>query len=306
METPGILVAGGFLCFTFSAHTHAMELTDINGRVVLNNGVEMPYLGLGVYKTKDGSEVKNAVHAALNKGYRLIDTASYYNNEEGVGEAIYESEIAREDIFVTSKVWNDDQGYEGTLKAFELSVKKLGFSYLDMYLIHWPVPYDLKGTWRAMEELYQAGKVRAIGMCNSIEHQVYTVLECATVQPAVLQNEFHPRLVQPKMLHYCKQHNIQYQAWAPLMRGRILDNPELELLARKYNKTVAQLLIRWDLQMGVCTIPKSVHAERIVANADVFNFKIEDEDVKSIAQMDRDERTGAHPDHFMEYFANKK
>ena len=282
-----------------------MNITGINGKVKLNNGYEMPYFGLGVYKSKDGDEVKNAIHFALKAGYRHIDTASFYKNEEGVGEAIKESDIPREEIFVTSKVWNDDQGYEGTLKAIDESLAKLQMDYLDLYLIHWPVPDTLTDTWRAMEEIYRSGKAKAIGLCNCVEHQMDKIIENGTIKPMLLQNEFHPKLVQQNMLDYCAERNIQYEGWSPLMRGQILDNEILKNIAEKYQKSTAQVVLRWDLQKGVITIPKSVHENRIKQNADIFDFELTKDEVQRIDALDNNERTGAHPDHFMEHFAKK-
>lgn len=262
----------------------------------------MPVLGLGVYKTREGREVINAVHYALDAGYRHIDTASYYNNEAGVGEAIRTSGVPREDIFVTSKVWITEQGYEETLKAFDDSLEKLGFEYLDLYLTHWPVPQKYLESWKALEKLYRDGKVKAIGLSNCLVHQIEKIQNIAEVQPAVLQNEFHPRLVQQQLIDYCKQNQIVYEAWSPLMRGRILKNETILKLAEKYQRTPAQVVIRWDLQKEVVTIPKSVHRERIFENAAVFDFKLTEEDIKAIDSLDREERTGAHPDNFLDHF----
>lgn len=282
-----------------------MTITDRDGLSVLNNGYKMPYLGLGVYKSKAGKETEDAVLAALKNGYRHIDTASFYDNEESVGNAILKSEISRDSIFVTSKVWNSDQGYQNTKKAFETSLKKLQLEYLDLYLIHWPVPDTLIETWRALEELYTAGKVKAIGLCNCLEHQIDEILENGNITPMVLQNECHPRLVQQHMIDYCRSKNIQYEAWSPLMRGQILAHPFLKKIAKKYRKSVAQVIIRWDLQKGIVTIPKSVHENRIKENINVFDFELTSEEIQEIDLLDNNERTGAHPDHFMEHFAKK-
>lgn len=280
-----------------------MKITDISGTAKLHNGTEMPYLGLGVYKTKDGAEVKAAINFALEAGYRHIDTASFYKNEEGVGEAVKTSAIPREEIFVTTKVWNDDQGYEETFKAFEVSLQKLKMDYVDLYLIHWPVPGKYLETWTALEKIYKEGKAKAIGVCNCLPHHIEAIMDEGDIKPMLLQNEFHPRLVQQPVIDFCKKNEIQYQAWSPLMRGRILENEKLRKLASKYGKSPAQIIIRWDLQKGVITIPKSVHKERIEENADIFDFQLSSEEVALIDSLDREERTGAHPDHFMDHFA---
>ena len=282
-----------------------MEISNINGKVKLSNDLNMPYLGLGVYKAKDGSEVKNSISHALEAGYRLIDTAAFYGNEEGVGEAINNSEISRDEIFVSSKLWIDDQGSEKTRKAFETSLDKLGLDYLDLYLIHWPVPGKFLESWKVLQQLYAEGKVKAIGLSNCLEHHLKSIMELGGVQPMVLQNEFHPKLVQQDLIDFCKDNNIQYQAWSPLMRGEILEHKLVKDLAEKYEKTAAQIVIRWDLQKGVASIPKSVHRDRIFENADVFDFEISREDVRKIDALEDNTRTGAHPDEFMEYFRKK-
>ncbi|WP_029036542.1 aldo/keto reductase [Salinimicrobium xinjiangense] len=281
-----------------------MKITDINGTTKLNNGVDMPVLGLGVYKAKEGREVVDSIQHALEAGYRHIDTASFYENERGVGEAIRTSGVPREEIFITTKVWNDDQGYEQTLAAFDNSLKELNMNYVDLYLIHWPVPGKYLETWKALEKLYKEGRVKAIGVSNFLQHHLIDVVENSDVVPAVVQNEFHPRLVQQPLLDFCKKNNIQYESWSPLMRGGVFKIDTLKDLAEKYKKSVAQLIIRWNLQKGVVTIPKSVHRERIFENADVFDFKISEEDMCKINALDREERTGAHPDDFMDHFEN--
>lgn len=282
-----------------------MDIKDVNSRTTLNNGTEMPVLGLGTYKADDGQEVKKAIKYAFDAGYRLIDTAAFYENEEGVGEAIRNSGLSREEIFVTTKVWNDDHGYQNTLDAFEVSRKKLGLDYVDLYLIHWPVPGKYTETWKALEKLYKDGKVKAIGISNFLEHHIEELLKQAEVVPAVIQNEFHPRLVQQSLVDFCREKGIQYQAYSPLMRGELLDNDLMRELAEKHDKTVAQIIIRWDLQKGISTIPKSVHKERIEENADVFDFELSRKEMEQIDSLDRNERKGAHPDDFMEHFRKK-
>lgn len=282
-----------------------MIVKDISSTATLDNGLKMPILGLGVYKTNDGKEVINAIHYAMEAGYRLIDTASFYKNEKGVGEAVKTAGVSREELFITTKVWNDDHGYQNTLDAFERSREKLGLEYVDLYCIHWPMPALYVETWKALEKLYFDGKVKAIGVCNFLEHHLKDVMDNCDVKPMLVQNEFHPRLIQQSLLDFCKEHNIQYQAWSPLMRGRILNNESIRFLATKYSKTAAQIVIRWDLQKGVATIPKSVHKDRIFENAAIFDFELSEDDMNLINALDKNERTGAHPDNFIEHFRNK-
>ena len=274
------------------------EITNLQGTFTLNNGVQMPYFGLGVYLSKDGQEVTNAVKWAVEAGYRHIDTASVYKNEEGVGEGIKQSGIAREDLFVVSKVWNADQGYDTTLKAFDASLGRLDMDYLDLYLIHWPVEGKYKETWKALEAIYKEGRVKAIGVSNFMQHHLEDVLNGANVVPMVNQMEFHPFLVQQGLIDFCTKNTIQYEAWSPMMQGRIFEMQEFKELSEKYGKTAAQIVLRWDLQKGVVTIPKSSKKERIVANANIFDFHLEEEDVKLLDAMHRGQRFGPDPDNF--------
>lgn len=274
------------------------ELTNLQGTFTLHNGVKMPYFGLGVYLSQDGSEVINAVKWALESGYRHIDTAAIYKNEEGVGEGIRQSEVAREDIFVVSKVWNADQGYDSTLKAFDKSLERLGLDYLDLYLIHWPVAGKYKETWKALEHLYAQGRAKSIGVSNFLQHHLEDLLPQAQVVPMVNQMEFHPYLVQQELLDFCKAHKIQYEAWSPMMQGKIFEMDEFKQLAKKYRKTIAQLVLRWDLQKGVVTIPKSSKKERIIANAQIFDFEISSEDMQTIDDLHKGQRFGPDPDNF--------
>ncbi|MET3877568.1 aldo/keto reductase [Chitinophaga sp. OAE865] len=275
-----------------------MNITDINGTVQLSNGVQMPYFGLGVFKTKEGQEVIDSVTYALDAGYRHIDTAAIYGNEEGVGIAIEKNATDRKDIFLTTKVWNADQGYDSTLKAFETSLEKLKTDYLDLYLIHWPVKGKYKETWRALEKLYSDGRVKAIGVSNFLQHQLEDLFQSAKVIPMVDQLEFHPYLVQPVLLDFCKKNNVQFEAWSPLMQGKAFEVPLLKQLAKKYNVSVAQLVLRWDLQKGVVTIPKSIRQDRVISNAQLFSFEISKEDIQQIDALDRGERVGPDPDNF--------
>ncbi|SDH90155.1 Aldo/keto reductase [Alteribacillus persepolensis] len=264
----------------------------------LANGVDMPWVGLGVYKAEAGDEVKQAVKTALESGYRSIDTASFYYNEESVGEAVKESHVAREDIFITTKVWNDEQGYEETLEAYERSCKKLGIDVIDLYLIHWPVPGKYKETWAAMEKLYEDGKVRAIGVSNFHEKHLNELMKDAKVKPMINQVEFHPQLFQKDLLAFCEQHDIQLEAWRPLGHGELLEREPVKQIAEKHQKTPAQVLIRWSLENNVVTIPKSVTPKRIRSNAEVFDFSLDTEDVKALNDMNENQRFGPHPDTF--------
>ncbi len=274
------------------------KITDLQGSFELHNGVQMPYFGLGVYQSEDGSEVINAVKTALNHGYRHIDTAAIYYNEEGVGTGIRESDVDRKDVFLTSKVWNTDQGYDSTLKAFDASLERLGTDYLDLYLIHWPKGELSKETWKALEKLYKEKRVRAIGVSNFLQHHLENLLSSVEIVPMVNQMEFHPYLVQQDLIDFCNSKGIQYEAWSPLMQGNIFDLDIMKGLALKYNKTIAQIVLRWDLQKGVVTIPKSSKKERIIANSDLFNFELSEEDVQLLDGLDRGKRFGPDPDNF--------
>ncbi len=274
------------------------HLTDLKGTFTLHNGVEMPYFGLGVYLSKDGKEVANAVKWALQEGYRHIDTASIYKNEEGVGQGIRESAVDRKELFVVSKVWNNDQGYESTIKSYEASLKRLNLDYLDLYLVHWPVKGKYRETWRAMEYLYKHKGVRAIGVSNFMQHHLEDLISSSEIVPMVNQMEFHPYLVQQELIDFCNKNTIQYEAWSPLMQGHIFELDMMKDLAAKYNRTIAQIVLRWNLQKGIVTIPKSVKKERIRANADIFDFELAAGDVKKLEQLDRGKRFGPDPNNF--------
>ncbi|MFP7734990.1 aldo/keto reductase [Priestia aryabhattai] len=270
--------------------------------VTLRNGVKMPWLGLGVFKVEEGPELVNAVKTAIVKGYRSIDTAAIYGNEEGVGEGIRqglkEAGLSREDIFVTSKVWNADLGYEATLAAYETSLQKLGLEYLDLYLIHWPVEGKYKEAWKALETLYKEEKVRAVGVSNFQIHHLEDLMKDGDVKPVINQVEYHPRLTQKELHAFCQKHDIQLEAWSPLMQGELLDNNVLKEIAEKHGKSVAQIILRWDLQNGVVTIPKSTKEHRIVENSSLFDFELDAEDVSKIDGLNQNHRVGPDPDNF--------
>ncbi|PFJ27365.1 aldo/keto reductase [Bacillus anthracis] len=277
-------------------------MKNLQSTTTLHNGVEMPWFGLGVFKVEDGPELVEAVKSAIKAGYRSIDTAAIYGNEKAVGEGIRagikEAGISREDLFITSKVWNSDQGYETTLAAYEESLKKLELDYLDLYLVHWPVEGKYKDTWRALETLYKEKRVRAIGVSNFQIHHLQDVLADAEMKPMINQVEYHPRLTQKELQAFCKEQGIQMEAWSPLMQGQLLDNETLQEIAHKYGKTTAQIILRWDLQNEVVTIPKSMKEHRIIANADVFNFELTKEDMEKIDALNQNHRVGPDPDNF--------
>ncbi len=272
--------------------------THIADCTTLNNGVLMPWFGLGVYKTPPGEVVETSVRMAIEHGYRSIDTAKLYDNEEGVGKAVRDSGVKREDIFVTTKLWNTDQGYDQTLKAFDASLKRLGMDYVDLYLIHWPGTRLYKETWKAFEKLYKDGHVRAIGVSNFNIHHLEDILADSEVVPAVNQVELHPRLNQAELRQFCESKGIRLEAWSPLMRGQILDDPTITRIAEAHGKTPAQVVLRWDIDHGVITIPKSVHENRIKENADIFDFALMAEEIAAIDSLHNGTRVGPNPDEF--------
>ena len=255
--------------------------------VTLNNGVQMPVLGFGVYQITDQAECEQAVYDALMAGYRLIDTAAAYKNEEAVGKAIIRSGIPREELFITTKLWIQDAGYENTKRAFEESLKRLQMDYLDLFLIHQPFG-DVYGSWRAMEDLYNDGKIRAIGVSNFLPDRLLDLILHNKITPAVNQVETHPFLQQTENAKFMKENKVQIESWAPFAEGKnnIFQNETLTLIADKYKKSVAQVILRCLTQRDIVVIPKSVHKERIIENFNIFDFEIAQEDMKKIAALD--------------------
>lgn len=271
-------------------------INRIKDSALLNNGVRMPWLGLGVYKIENGQNVEEAVSFALEAGYRSIDTAAMYGNETGVGKAIRESGIPRQEIFLTTKLWNDAQRDKRTLASFEESLERLNTEYVDLYLVHWPVMGFYRETWQTMQKIYQSGRARAIGVSNFLVHHLEDILSDGQTVPSVNQVEFHPLLFQSGLLNFCRDHKIQLEAWSPLMKGRITSHAVVQTLADKYHKTPAQVILRWDLQHEVVTIPKSTQPGRILENSRIFDFELSQADMDALDALDEGKRVGPDPD----------
>ena len=254
---------------------------------ILNNGVKMPMEGFGVFQVRDTAVCQQAVRDAIDVGYRLIDTAASYGNEEAVGAAIRDCGVAREDLFITTKLWVADSSYDGAKRAFEDSCRKLGLEYLDLYLLHQPMG-DYYGAWRALEELYKEGRIRAIGVCNFYPHVLADFCETVEIMPAVNQVELHPFFQQPKALELMKEYEVQPEAWGPFAEGKhgIFSHPVLTEIGAKYGKSAAQVALRWNVQRGVAVIPKSTHRARMEQNLDIWDFRLTDEDMAAIAALD--------------------
>lgn len=271
---------------------------DIRDAVTLNNGVTMPWLGVGVYGFDNGGDVERVVSTALEAGYRSIDTASIYGNERGVGAAIRSSRVARDQLFLTTKVWNDDQRRQRTRAAFEESLERLQTDYVDLYLMHWPVEGCFRQTWSDLEDIYQSGRARAIGVSNFLPQHLDDLLAGCRICPSVNQVELHPWLLQMELREYCRSRGIQLEAWSPLMQGQVGDADVIVRLAAKYHKTPAQIVLRWHLQHEVVAIPRSGNPGRIVANAQVFDFELSMDDVQELDALDSARRLGPSPDDF--------
>ena len=271
---------------------------NLQSTKTLTNGIEMPLLGLGVYKMTEREETLQAIDQALKVGYRAIDTASLYGNEVEVGEAIRHSGVAREEIFVTTKVWNGDHGYDATLRAFEVSLKKLNLDYVDLYLTHWAVPETFEETYRAIERLYDEKLIRATGVSNHHEHHLEKLLAKANVAPMVNQVELHPYLQQDALKAFCREHQIAVTAWSPLGRGGVLNDSTIHEISQEVGKTAAQVVLRWHMQNDTIIIPKSVTPSRIEENAQLFDFELTPVQMNKLHALDRNHRFGQDPDNF--------
>lgn len=276
-------------------------INHLQDTITLNNGLQMPGMGLGVFQVANDATAE-MVKNAIEVGYRSLDTAAIYGNEVGVGDGIKQAlastGLNREDLFITSKVWNDGLSSDETKAAYEESLQKLGLDYLDLYLIHWPGKDKFAESWKALEDLYKQGKIKAIGVCNFTVAHLENLLPFARIKPVVNQVEFHPRLQQAELRSFCKEHQIQLEAWAPLMQGGLLEDETISKIAAKYGKSNSQVILRWDVQNGVITIPKSVRRERMIQNADIFDFTLTEAEMAIINAMNLEQRVGPNPDEY--------
>jgi len=271
---------------------------NLSSGLKLNNGVEIPYIGLGTFKAPEGGETYDAVKWAIETGYRHIDTAAVYKNEASVGKAVKDSGIARSDIFITTKLWNEDMRQDNQLNAIDDSLKRLGTDYVDLYLIHWPVKEKFVESWQKMEQIYKSGKARAVGISNFNIHHIESILAVSDLIPAVNQCECSPELTQTELADYCKQKGIQFQPYSPLGQGNTLKEPKITAIAEKYGRTPAQIILRWGFQRGFINIPKSVTKSRIEENAKIFDFELEDADFKEMFTMNSGKRYCSDPETF--------
>ncbi|KMK94882.1 aldo/keto reductase [Rossellomorea marisflavi] len=270
--------------------------------ITLNNGVQMPEIGYGVFRVEEGKDLEKAVETAIRIGYRSIDTAAIYQNEKSVGKgvqnAIDAGLVTREELFITSKVWNDGLSYDETIQAYEDTLERLGLEYLDLYLIHWPGQNKYMEPWKALEALYKEGRIKSIGVSNFQVSHLEHLLETAEVKPVINQIEFHPKLVQEEVRAFCEKHDIQVEAWSPLMNAELLNHETVNEIAESLGKSAAQVILRWDLQHGVVTIPKSMTESRIKENIDIYDFELTEEQVKTLDALDEHKRIGPDPDQF--------
>ena len=273
-------------------------MLNLKSTITMNNGIKIPRLGFGVYRAAQGDETKNAVLNALEVGYRHIDTASAYGNEESVGEAIKESKLKREEIFLTTKLFNSDMRAHRQMDAFKESLDRLKVDYVDLYLIHWPVPGVYLESWKVLEEIYNKGLAKAIGVSNFLQHHLDDVIAHGSIVPAANQVEFSPLWQDNLLIQYCREKNIAFEAWGPLAAGELIGDRTTGDIGAKYGKTGSQVILRWMLQKNIIVFPKTVHKSRMIENADIFDFELSDEDMAIIDNMNRHRRTGPDPDNF--------
>jgi len=278
-------------------------MNDIQDSYILSNGNKIPCVAFGTWKLPEADSTVDIIKTAIDCGYRHIDTAFSYYNEMSVGKAVRTCGLKRNELFVTTKLSNDSHGYENTIMEFEKSMSNLDIDYVDLYLVHWPRPLSIRnswkelneGTWKAFEELYKAGKIKAIGVSNFLENHLDAILDTATIAPMVNQLELHPQYVQRDVVEYCKDRRMIVEAWSPLIKGAF-DHPVLIEIAKKHNKSIAQVLLRWSIQNGFLPLPKASKRERMLENADIFNFKLTEEDIDAMKALESLGKTGAHPD----------
>lgn len=268
----------------------------------LRNGIKIPALGLGCFLTKDGEEAKQAILDAVSVGYRKIDTAMIYMNEEGVGRGVRECDIPREEVFLSTKLWNDSHGYDNTMRAFDASLKRLGLDYVDQYLMHWPgfEEESYLATWKAFETLYKEKRVRSIGVCNFLKPLLKNLMDHAEIQPMVNQLEVHPMFQPNDLIKFCQANEVQVEAWRPIVWGKLDDKEAVTEAAAKHGKTPVQIVLRWHYQRGICPLPKTVHKERMKENIDVYDFELSQEEMEAINALQTYRRTGESPDEFFD------